>query len=32
MTAIDIMTVFWITVAVAGFGACILANYLTRVR
>lgn len=32
MTPIDIMTAFWITVAILGGGACILANYLTRVR
>jgi hypothetical protein len=32
MTALDIMTVFWIIISVAGFGACILANYLTKAR
>lgn len=32
MNPIDIMTAFWITVAVFGGGACILANYLTRAR
>jgi hypothetical protein len=32
MNPIDIMTAFWLTVAILGGGACILANYLTRAR
>jgi hypothetical protein len=32
MSLIDIMTAFWLTVALLGGGACILANYLTRAR
>lgn len=32
MSQIDIMTAFWLTVALLGGGACILANYLTRAR
>lgn len=29
---ITLMNTFWAIVAAAGFGACILANYLTRAR
>lgn len=32
MNPIDIMTAFWLTVALLGGCACILANYLTRAR
>jgi len=32
MSLSDIMTAFWLTVAIFGGGACILANYLTRMR
>lgn len=32
MTPLDIMTAFWLAVALLGGGACILANYLMRAR
>jgi hypothetical protein len=32
MNLIDSMTAFWLTVALLGGGACILANYLARAR